>query len=118
MRTGSPVISIFTAPYLELGNNAAPGIGSFPKGGYPSLSAANLRYAYAPNISSRSYVQQYSMNVQQQLPYDLVLQVGYAGSRGTHLPYRVDDVNTVQPTVSNGSYLFFGPNGSGSPSAR
>jgi hypothetical protein len=110
-------LSIFTAPYLELGNNAAPGIGSFPKGGYPSLSAANLRYAYAPNVSSRSYVQQYSMNVQQQLPYNLVLQVGYAGSRGTHLPFRVDDVNTVQPMVSNGSYLFLGPNGSASPSA-
>jgi hypothetical protein len=110
-------LSIFTAPYLELGNNAAPGVGSFPKGGYPSLSAANLRYAYAPNTSSRSYVQQYSMNVQQQLPYDFVLQVGYAGSRGTHLPYRVDDVNTVQPIVSNGSYLFYGPNGTASPSA-
>jgi hypothetical protein len=110
-------LSIFTAPYLELGNNAAPGIGSFPKGGYPSLTAANLRYAYAPNVSSRSYVQQYSMNVQQQLPYDFVFQIGYAGSRGTHLPYRVDDVNTVQPIVSNGSYLFFGPNGTASPSA-
>lgn len=110
-------LSIFTAPYLELGNNAAPGVGSFPKGGYPSLSAANLRYAYAPNISSRSYVQQYSMNVQQQLPYDFVFQVGYAGSRGTHLPYRVDDVNTVQPMVNSGSYLFFGPNGTASPSA-
>jgi Carboxypeptidase regulatory-like domain/TonB-dependent Receptor Plug Domain len=109
-------LSIFTAPYLELGNNAAPGVGSFPKGGYPSLSAANLRYAYAPNTSSRSYVQQYSMNVQQQLPYDFVLQVGYAGSRGTHLPYRVDDVNTIQPIVSNGSYLFYGPNGTASPS--
>jgi hypothetical protein len=56
------------------------------------------------------------MNVQQQLPYDFVFHVGYAGSRGTHLPYRVDDVNTVQPVVSNGSYLFFGPNGSASPS--
>jgi hypothetical protein len=110
-------LSIFTAPYLELGNNASPGIGSFPKGGYPSLSASGLRYAYAPNQSSRSYVQQYSMNVQQQLPYDFVLQVGYAGSRGTHLPYRVDDVNTVQPIVSNGSYLFYGPNGTASPSA-
>jgi len=110
-------LSIFTAPYLELGNNAAPGLGSFPKGGYPSLSASGLRYAYAPNVSSRSYVQQYSLNVQQQLPYDLVLKVGYAGSRGTHLPYRVDDVNTVQPIVSNGSYLFYGPNGTASPSA-
>jgi hypothetical protein len=110
-------LSIFTAPYLELGNNASPGIGSFPKGGYPSLSASGLRYAYAPNNSSRSYVQQYSMNVQQQLPYDFVLQVGYAGSRGTHLPYRVDDVNTVEPIVSNASYLFYGPNGTASPSA-
>jgi hypothetical protein len=110
-------LSIFTAPYLELGNNAAPGVGSFPKGGYPSLTAANLRYAYAPNYSSRSYVQQYSLNVQQQLPYDMVLKVGYAGSRGTHLPYRVDDVNTVQPIVNNGNYLFFGPNGTASPTA-
>ncbi len=110
-------LSIFTAPYLELGNNAAPGIGSFPKGGYPSLTAANLRYAYAPNVSSRSYVQQYTMNVQQQMPYDFVLTLGYAGSRGTHLPYRVDDVNTVQPIVSNGLYLFYGPNGTASPSA-
>jgi Carboxypeptidase regulatory-like domain/TonB dependent receptor/TonB-dependent Receptor Plug Domain len=110
-------LSIFTAPYLELGNNAAPGIGSFPKGGYPSLSASGLRYAYAPNTSSRSYVQQYSMNVQQQLPYDFVLQVGYAGSRGTHLPYRVDDVNTVQPVSTNGGYFFLGPNGTASPSA-
>jgi hypothetical protein len=110
-------LSIFTAPYLELGNNAAPGIGSFPKGGYPSLTASGLRYAYAPNTSSRSYVQQYSMNVQQQLPYDFVLQVGYAGSRGTHLPYRVDDVNTVQPVSTNGGYFFFGPNGTASPSA-
>ena len=56
-------LSIFTAPYLELGNNAAPGVGSFPKGAYPSLSAANLRYAYAPNNSSRSYVQQYSRHL-------------------------------------------------------
>jgi hypothetical protein len=55
--------------------------------------------------------------VQQQFPYDLILQVGYAGSRGTHLPYRVDDVNTVQPASKvGGNYFFFGPNGSASPS--
>jgi hypothetical protein len=110
-------LSIFTAPYLELGSKSAPGLGSFPNGAYPELSAANLRYAYAPNHSSRSYVQQYSMNVQQQLPYDMTLQVGYAGSKGTHLPYRVDDVNTVQPIVSAGGYFFYGPNGKNSPSA-
>ena len=110
-------LSIFTAPYLELGSKSAPGVGSFPTGAYPQLSAANLRYAYAPNHSSRSYVQQYSMNVQQQLPYDMTLQVGYAGSKGTHLPYRVDDVNTVQPIVGAAAYLFYGPNGTKSPTA-
>jgi hypothetical protein len=110
-------LSIFTAPYLELGNIAGLGVGTFPKAAYPLLSAANLRYAYAPFHSSRSYVQQYSLNVEQQLPYDFVVRVGYAGSRGTHLPYRVDDVNTVQPIVSNGNYLFYGPNGTASPSA-
>ncbi len=112
-------LSIFTAPYLSLGNNASPAIGSFPKGGYASIlaaPAASLRYSHADPNPARSYVQQYSFNVQQQLPYDVVFLVGYAGSRGTHLPYRVDDVNTVQPIRNNGSYLFNGPNGTASPS--
>ena len=110
-------LSIFTAPYLDLGNNAAPGLGSFPKGAYASLAPGrSLRYSHTDLNPKRSYVQQYSLNVQQQLPYDVILLVGYAGSRGTHLPYRVDDVNTVQPIVANGGYLFYGPNGAASPS--
>ncbi len=111
-------LSIFTAPYLSLGNNAAPGMGSFPKGAYTSLVGApgtSLRYSHADPNPHRSYVQEYSFNIQQQMPYDVVLQVGYAGSRGTHLPYRVDDVNTVQPVSTVGGYFFLGPNGSASP---
>lgn len=110
-------LSIFTAPFLELGNAASLKIGDFPKNAYPQLSAANLRYSYATPNPARSYVQQYSLNVQQQFPYDFIFQVGYAGARGTHLPYRVDDVNTVQPTISNGLYNFFGPNGTASPTS-
>ena len=113
-------LSIFTAPYLSLGNNAAPGMGSFPKGAYASLASApatSLRYSHADPNPKRSYVQEYSFNIQQQLPYDFVIQAGYAGSRGTHLPYRVDDVNTVQPTSVTGGYSFYGPNGTSSPSA-
>ncbi|MDQ2834516.1 MAG: TonB-dependent receptor [Acidobacteriota bacterium] len=113
-------LSIFTAPYLNLGNISSLPLGSFPKGAYTSILAApgtSLRYSHADPNPSRSYVQQYSFNVQQQLPYDMVLQAGYAGSRGTHLPYRVDDVNTVQPVSTSGGYFFFGPNGSASPSA-
>jgi hypothetical protein len=110
-------LSIFTAPYLELGNVAGLAVGTFPKTAYPQLTAANLRYSYAPPNPARSYVQQYSLNVQQQMPYDFVFQVGYAGSRGTHLPYRVDDVNTVLPVSTTGGYFFYGPNGTASPSA-
>jgi hypothetical protein len=116
-------LSIFTAPYLNLGNISyapAQSSGKFPTAAYNSILAApsaTLRYSHADPNPKRSYVQEYSLNVQQQLPYDLIFQVGYAGSRGTHLPYRVDDVNTVQPIISNGGYFFYGPNGTASPSS-
>lgn len=106
-------LSIFTAPYLLLGNITTLGAGDFPKNAYTKMNAAGasgLRYAYADQNPKRGYVEQYSLNVQQQLPYDFTLQVGYAGSRGIHLPYRVDDVNTVQPVHDSQGYGFFGPN--------
>ena len=116
-------LSIFTAPYLSLGNISyatAQSQGRFPIAAYNSIlgaPGASLRYSHTDLNPKRSYVQQYSLNVQQQLPYDMIFEIGYAGSRGTHLPYRIDDVNTVQPIVSNGSYLFNGPNGTASPSS-
>ena len=106
-------LSIFTAPYLLLGNITTLSPGDFPKNAYTKMNAAGpsgLRYSYADQNPKRSYVQQYSLNVQQSLPYDMTLQVGYAGSRGIHLPYRVDDINTVQPIRDSQGYGFFGPN--------
>ena len=106
-------LSIFTAPYLQLGNITTLTTGDFPKNAYTKMNAAGpvgLRYAYTDPQPKRGYIQQYSLNVQQQMPYDFTLQVGYAGSRGIHLPYRVDDVNTVQPIRDAQGYGFFGPN--------
>jgi hypothetical protein len=106
-------LSIFTAPYLRLGNITGLGPGDFPNNGYTRMNAAGpvgLRYAYADQNPKRGYIQQYSASVQQQLPYDFVLQVGYAGSRGIHLPYRVDDINTTQPIRDSIGYGFYGPN--------
>ncbi|MGO4213869.1 TonB-dependent receptor, partial [Terriglobus sp. YAF25] len=106
-------LSIFTAPYLLLGNITTLGAGDFPKNAYSKMNAAGasgLRYAYADQNPKRGYVEQYSLNVQQSLSYGFTLQVGYAGSRGIHLPYRVDDVNTVQPIRDAQGYGFFGPN--------
>ena len=48
----------------------------------------------------------YNFNVQQTLPSNIVLTVGYAGSRGRHL-LRSADVNTVQPDRLADGTLFF-----------
>lgn len=106
-------LSIFTAPYLTLGNVAGLGAGSFPKTAYSQMTAANLRYAYAQPDPKRSYIEQYGLNIQQQILGSMTAQIGYMGSHGVHLPYRVDDVNTVQPISTAGGYFFPTPSGSG-----
>jgi Carboxypeptidase regulatory-like domain/TonB-dependent Receptor Plug Domain len=110
-------LSIFTAPFLELGNVATLAQGAFPKNAYPLLTPSGLRYSYAQPSPHRSYVEQYSLNVQRDLGGNFVLQVGYQGSHGVHLPYREDDINTVLPSSTNGGYFFYGPSGTQSPSA-
>ncbi len=50
--------------------------------------------AFAPNFQP-PVSQQYSLNLQSQLPGDMVLEVGYVGSRGTHL-IRSASVNQAQ----------------------
>ena len=55
---------------------------------------------------STPYLMRYHLMLQQALAYDLVLRVGYSGSRGVHLT-RVGDINIPQPTIVDGR-LFFG----------
>ena len=97
-------LTIFSAPFFQSGSISTatptspnPLLGSFPKSAYPLLTPATFRYSYTPQTPPRSYVQQYSMNIQHQLFGDTIATVGYSGSHGTHLPYREDDINTVQP---------------------
>jgi hypothetical protein len=106
-------LSIFGAPFFEQGSIANLSPGTFPTGAFPLLTANNLRYSLNQYNPSRSYVQQWNLNVQTQLPAQTVFQIGYFGTRGVHLPYRVDDANTVQPTVVDGNYFFPTPRGSG-----
>jgi hypothetical protein len=107
-------LSIFGAPFFEQGNIATLAPGTFPTGAYPLLTSNKLRYSFNQSNPARSYVQQWSFSVQQQVPGSTVVQLAYFGSHGVHLPYRVDDVNTVQPiSSSNGTYLFPTPAGSG-----
>ncbi len=73
----------------------------------PNLSAgvANTIRPIQWNIASPR-VQFYNLSLQRQLPGDVLLSLGYSGSRGTSL-WRSGDWNIATPTVqSDGSLLF------------
>jgi hypothetical protein len=107
-------LSIFGAPFFQQGSVANLAPGTFPTGAFPLLKANNLRYSLNQFNPGRSYVQQWNLNIQQQLPGQTVFQMGYFGTAGVRLPYRIDDANTVQPTlVVNNNYFFPVPRGSG-----
>ncbi len=52
------------------------------------------------------YLHVYNLNIQRLLPFDTVVTVGYAGSRGIHL-LRNTDINTAQPVQQpDGTWLY------------
>ena len=107
-------ISIFAAPFFQQGSVTSLPPGSFPNGAYPLLNGNNLRYSLVQFNPSRSYVQQWNINIQHEFSGQTVFQIGYFGTHGVHLPYRIDDANTVFPTtVVNNNYFFPVPRGSG-----
>ncbi|MCC7175208.1 MAG: carboxypeptidase regulatory-like domain-containing protein [Bryobacterales bacterium] len=53
------------------------------------------------------YLAQYQFLVQQGLSRDAVLQLGYVGSRGVHLPGQLNDANPFRPEVLADGNLYF-----------
>ena len=77
----------------------------------------NLAY-YAEQQPKRDYVMQWNLSVARELSSTLALTVGYVGSRGVHLPYRVDNIDMAIPTPTSAGYIWpCGPDGSGSTCA-
>jgi hypothetical protein len=101
-------LSILSAPFFQSGSVSTGLAGTFPKGAYPLLTPATFRYSYTPQKPRRGYMQQWGLNIQRDLPGDITAQIGYAGSHGVRIAYRVDDINTVQPiaNLGNGIYEF------------
>ncbi len=100
-------LSIFAAPFFQSGTITNLSAGAFPSGGYPQLTPVTFRYSYTPQNPARSYMQEWNLNVQRELPGQFTAQVGYQGSHGIHLPYREDDINTVLPISSSGGVYEF-----------
>jgi hypothetical protein len=92
--------SLLSAPFFELGDLTTLPQGSFPKEAFPLLTTPTLRYAYIQPNPPRSYDMEWNFNIQQSIARDTVLQVGYTGSRGVHLPYFTNNFDMVLPTLT------------------
>ena len=100
------VTSLLSAPFFELGNITTLPQGSFPTGAFPLLTTPTLRYAYIQPNPPRSYDMEWNFNIQQSIALDMVLQVGYTGSRGVHLPYFTNNFDMVLPTLTPQGYVW------------
>src|ERR1700675_2579023 len=100
------VTSLLSAPFFELGDLTTLPQGSFPSGAFPLLTTPTLRYAYIQPNPPRSYDMEWNLNIQQSIARETVLQVGYTGSRGVHLPYFTNNFDMVLPTLTPQGYVW------------
>jgi hypothetical protein len=98
--------SLLSAPFFELGDDTNLPQGSFPKRAFPLLTTPTLRYAYIQPNPPRSYDMEWNFNIQQSIARDMVLQVGYTGSRGVHLPYFTNNFDMVLPRLTLQGYVW------------
>jgi hypothetical protein len=117
LRTGLPPVQ---APVLE------PGFGAVAIGQSPRLSIE----FFEPNDRRVGYLETFNLNIQRQLPWDMIFEIGYLGTLGHKLttpgtrsinqvaPERIgpgnaqilrpfpqySDVRVVQPTIGNSVY--------------
>ncbi|MGB7845351.1 MAG: carboxypeptidase regulatory-like domain-containing protein [Candidatus Acidiferrum sp.] len=107
------LLTLLSAPFTE-GASTPVTSGDFPAGGYAKASnPTNLRNAYVGQNPHRSYVEQWTLNVQREIVPNLTAIVGYVGSHGVHLPFHADEINDVQPTLASAGYLWPGPGATG-----
>jgi hypothetical protein len=107
------LLSSLSAPYLAQGSSASVTQGSFPDQLYGSVAAGALRTAFLEQNPKRNYVEQWNLNVQEQIGSDVLVEAAYAGSHGVHSPFLSSDVNTVQPALTPQGYVWPLPQGSG-----
>jgi len=92
LKVSNPNPQPLTFPFVAPADYASPNV---------------LRSSYFDSHPKRDYVMQWNLSAQYQLTPNLAAMVAYVGSRGVHLPYRVDDANLILPTLTSfGAYLY------------
>jgi Carboxypeptidase regulatory-like domain/TonB dependent receptor len=108
------LLSVISAPFNVQESTASVPVGSFPDGLYQSLSAGGPRADFIQQNPKRIYVLQWNVMVERRLTPTLLVEAGYAGSHGVHLPLVAGDINTVPPSVDTPlGYIWPTPRGSG-----
>jgi Carboxypeptidase regulatory-like domain/TonB-dependent Receptor Plug Domain/TonB dependent receptor len=120
MRGGFGIFDVLPLPYefqnsfqLDIpfvtsifANTLQPGM--FPTGAFQQFAnQSNFGQAtYVQFNPKRNYVMQWNLGIARELTSTLSLTLGYVGSRGVHLPYRVDNIDMVLPTLTSSGYVF------------
>jgi hypothetical protein len=93
--TNPPLVRSVSLSNVSLDNPAAAFAGAAP-------STAPLNLRGIPFDSATPYVQQYSLDIQREVFRNLIVDVGYFGSKGTNL-LGIVDLNLVQPGLAAAS---------------
>lgn len=87
---------------LGLGQNGLPGPEGFMgfRVEIPGLTGPVAPFFPGPNVYSpdfrNAYIQSWNLNIQRQLPGNMVFEIGYVGTKGTRLNRR-ENTNTAEP---------------------
>jgi hypothetical protein len=109
-------IASAAAPFAESGFNSTLSPGDFPAIAFTKAQVSPFRIPYIQQHPGRPYVMQWNLNVQRELVPNLTAMLAYVGSRGVHMPFRSDDINTWQPTATSAGYLWPNPSSVPAPS--
>jgi len=109
------IMQVQSAPYALLitkSNNLPQG--SLPNGfNNAGSSPSDLQSAWIQTNPKRNYVMIWNLNIQRQITQSISASIGYVGNHDVHAYNRVDDYNTVIPTLTPAGVLFPSPAGSG-----
>jgi hypothetical protein len=97
-----------STPFFVQGVSTNIPQGSFPSAAYPLIQAGPLRTAYVDVEPPRAYSMKWNFSIQREVR-SLLVDVGYTGSRGLHLPIVERNMNTVVPQQTPKGW-FFDPN--------
>jgi hypothetical protein len=117
---GCPTTTSFCASLTGPGAPAVTGVTTtqgFPIfNAPPDLATFSGTFFYQPTNFKLGVVQQYNVNLERQIPGNVVLTVGYAGSRGNHILVAGNNVNTLNgPSACTGGSYTLGCSPGGAP---